>query len=43
MKRLSIDLDERTYKKFSIKCAKVGKRKAEIIRELIQRWLKDKA
>lgn len=39
MKRITVDVDEETFKRFSKKCIDVGKRKAEVLRELIERWL----
>jgi len=39
--RLSIDLDEATFRAFSVKCAELGLKKAQVVRELIKKWLEE--
>jgi len=38
MKRLTVDLEEDLFKEFSKRCIDEGKRKNQVIRELIQQW-----
>lgn len=40
MPRMSIDLDEQLFDRFSVKCAKERKKKAQVIRKLIQEWVR---
>ncbi|MGQ4892087.1 MAG: ribbon-helix-helix protein, CopG family [Candidatus Njordarchaeia archaeon] len=40
MVRVNFDIDEEIYKEFSKKCIDVGKKRAEILRELIIKWTK---
>lgn len=37
--RLSVDLPIGTYDKFRVKCAVVGKKHVEVIRELVGIWI----
>jgi len=39
MPRLSVDLDKQLYKRFDEICKAKHRKKAEVIRELIERWL----
>ena len=41
MPRLSIDLDEATFRAFSVKCAELGLKKAQVVRGLIKKWLEE--
>lgn len=43
MKRITVDVNEETFKNFSKKCIDVGKRKADVLRELIERWLSEES
>ena len=43
MKRISVDLDEELFKTFSKKCIDVDKKKVEVVRELIRKWLRESA
>ena len=43
MRRISVDLDEDTFKRLSMKCVEMGKKKTEIIRELIDKWLQEES
>jgi predicted DNA-binding protein len=39
LKWVSAAIDDELFRKFSIKCAQIGKKKAEVIRELIEQWV----
>jgi len=41
MIRISLDLDKDTFEEFSIKCIKLGKRKSEVLRSIIKKWMKN--
>ena len=36
---MSIDLDETTFRAFSVRCAQLGLKKAQVVRDLIKEWL----
>ncbi len=40
MVRVNFDVDEKIYKEFSKKCIDIGKKRSEILRELMIKWLK---
>jgi len=40
-KTVSFIVEEGLWKRFSEKCARLGKRKGEILRELIKRWVEN--
>jgi len=41
MPRVSVDLSEKLNKDFTEKCRKDHRKKVEVIRELIEEWLKN--
>jgi metal-responsive CopG/Arc/MetJ family transcriptional regulator len=40
MPRVSVDLSDELYRKFDEKCLRTHRKKVEVIRELLERWLK---
>jgi len=43
MPRVTVDLEEPIFKVFSKKCIDLGKRKTEVLRDLISKFLDDSA
>lgn len=41
MTRVSVDLDKSLYKKFDERCRERHRKKVEVIRELLERWVED--
>jgi len=41
MPRVSVDLDKNLYRKFDEKCRGKHRKKVEVIRELLEKWLND--
>lgn len=39
--RISLDLDKKTFEKLSIKCVKIHKKKSTVLRELLEKFLKE--
>jgi len=39
VRRLSVDLDEDLFIRFSVACARRGIRKSEVVRRLLEEWL----
>jgi len=39
VRRLSVDLEDGLFTRFSVACVKRGLRKSEVVRRLIERWL----
>jgi len=33
-------VEEELWRKFSVKCAELGKKKGEVLRELIEKWVR---
>jgi predicted DNA-binding protein len=40
MPRVTVDLENSLYDKFSVLCARLRKKKAVVIRELVEGWVK---
>ncbi len=39
--RISLDLDKELFEEFSIKCIRAGKRKSDVLRQLVRDFLKN--
>jgi len=39
VRRLSIDLEDELFRRFSVACAEEGVSKSEVVRRLIEEWL----
>jgi len=39
-KTVSFLIEEELWREFSVKCAELGKKKGEVLRELIEKWVR---
>jgi len=39
-KKITVQIEEELWRKFSVKCAELGKKKGELLRALIEKWVR---